>query len=100
MATHLRENSIQYSPQTIRENTKVEFLWQGNAISCMKSFGVLRCQLCMAEKLAIRRASWQQPALLLNRASELDEGCKHAELVGSMIVSVEVQIALMIPADG
>ena len=77
MAEHLREEHTPYSPQIIRDMTQVEFLWQGKAISCMKSFGTLRCQLCMEEKLAILRASWQQPDLLLNTASELDEGCKH-----------------------
>jgi hypothetical protein len=48
----------------------------------MKSFGTLRCQLCMEEKLAILHASSQQPDLLLNSLNEIDEGC---------IVSVDVQ---------
>jgi hypothetical protein len=26
---------------------KVKIVWQGNAISCMKSFGKLNCSLCM-----------------------------------------------------
>ena len=77
MANHLREEQHQYSPSNIRERIKVEFLWQGNAISCMKSFGTLRCQLCMEEKLAILRANWEQPNLLMNSVNEIDEGCKH-----------------------
>ena len=77
MAEHLKEEEIQYSPQIIRDRTEVEILWQGKAISCMKTFGVLRCQLCMEEKLAILRAHWEQPELLLNSIIEVEESCKH-----------------------
>ena len=43
----------------------------------MKTFGTLRCQLSMEEKLAILRAHWEQRELLLNSIVEVDEGCKH-----------------------
>ena len=77
MAEHLREANVPYSPQRVKSMTRVEILWHGSAIRCMKTFGTLRCQLCMEEKLATLRAHWQQPELLLNSIVEVDKGCKH-----------------------
>ena len=77
MAEHLKEANEPYSPQRIKGSIKVEILWHGNAIGCMKTFGTLRCRLCMEEKLAILRANWQQPQSLMNSIVEVNEGCKH-----------------------
>lgn len=40
----------------IRPLVKTEILWQGNIISCMKTFGKLECCLCMQERLEIYKA--------------------------------------------
>jgi hypothetical protein len=44
----------------IRKMMKVKIIWQGNAISCMKSFGKLNCSLCMQERIEILHTIHQE----------------------------------------
>ena len=44
LATHFKENT-KVARSDVRELTKTEVVWQGNPISCMKSFGKLSCSL-------------------------------------------------------
>lgn len=39
----------------------VEIIWQGNPISCMKSFCQLDCCLCMKERVVILKATKEEP---------------------------------------
>ena len=57
----------------IRAIVKTEILWQGNAISCMKTFGKMLCRLCMREKLEIHNTlkDEKRKANLINSANEL-----------------------------
>ena len=56
-----------------------EILWQGNAISCMKTFGKPSCRLCMQERLFIYKAlrNEKQKHLVINSANELFGACRH-----------------------
>ena len=59
----------------------MEILWQGNIISCMKTFGKLSCKLCMQERIEIHkeleleksRLEWK----LINSGAELYGACRH-----------------------
>ena len=59
----------------VRSKVKVEIIWQGDAISCMKSFGQLNCSLCMRERLEILKMSKQDPENLINSKSEIYGAC-------------------------
>ena len=56
---------------------KVDVLWQGNPISCMKSFKRYDCRLCMKEKFEIYKAQRDNPEKLINQNTELYGGCRH-----------------------
>ena len=55
----------------VQSKVKVEIIWQGDAISCMKSFGQLNCCLCMQEQLEILKMSKQDPENLINSKLEI-----------------------------
>ena len=65
----------------VRKIVRVETLWQGRAISCMKTFGKVSCRLCMQERLEIHKAILKekknQTFNLLNSAHELYGACRH-----------------------
>jgi hypothetical protein len=50
----------------IRKMMKVKIVWQGNVISCMKSFGKLNCSLCMRERIEILRTIRQEEWKIIN----------------------------------
>ena len=56
-------------------------LWQGNAISTMKTFGGLNCALCMKERLHIlnglEKDKTAKKKLLINSSNELYSACRH-----------------------
>ena len=57
-ATQFKEKEKEKSTvKQICNFTKVEILWQGNLISCSKSFGKMSFKLCMKERLEILKAS-------------------------------------------
>ena len=56
---------------------QISILWEGNAISCMKSFGTLTCRLCMAERLAILDKSRNDKENLINSCGEIYGACRH-----------------------
>ena len=65
----------------IRRLCKIDILWQGNPISCMKSFGKLNCSLCMNERLQILKAQksekFSKTKKLINSSRELCGACRH-----------------------
>ena len=70
-----------YPLTELKKLLKVRILWQGKAISTMKSFGRLDCQLCMKERIHIlqglesdRKAKTNT---LINASSELYGSCRH-----------------------
>jgi hypothetical protein len=56
---------------------KVKIVWQGNAISCMKSFGKLNCSLCMQERIKILRTIHQEEWKIINHCNEIYGACRH-----------------------
>ena len=57
---------------------KVKIVWQGNAISCMKSFGILNCSLCMRERIEILRTILQNEEWkIINHCNEIYDACWH-----------------------
>ena len=51
-ASHFAEHMIEHEKvhaRDVRALTKIEIMWQGNPIACMKSFNKMSCRLCMKE---------------------------------------------------
>ena len=60
-----------------RKKVKVTILWQGNSISYNKSFGKLKCSLCMKERLKILSFQRENSNLIINSNSEFYGACRH-----------------------
>ncbi len=60
-----------------RNMIDIEILWQGNPISCVKSFRTSNCKLCTKERIAIYKHSKTHPDLLINSCNELYGACRH-----------------------
>ena len=56
---------------------KVEILWQGNPLSCVKSFGTRDCKLCAKERYAIIKSTRENPKLAINKCNEVHGACRH-----------------------
>ena len=76
-AEHYHELGRKASVGMARAMFKVEVLWKGNIISCMKSFGKRSCKLCMKERMAILNMWETEPEKLINSRSEIFGGCRH-----------------------
>jgi hypothetical protein len=50
---HHCKKEVKPTSDELHKMMKVKFVWQGNMISCMKSFGKLNCSLCMQERIKI-----------------------------------------------
>ena len=61
----------------IRKLVKMEILWQGNPINCMKTFRKDTCSLCMKERCCILRNFKDNRMKLINSRSEIYGGCRH-----------------------
>ena len=61
----------------IRTMVKHEIIWQGNPIACSKSFGGLRCSLCMRERQEIYKANKHEKDKLMNSGTEIYGACRH-----------------------
>jgi hypothetical protein len=61
----------------VKEKLKIEVLWQGNPISCMKTFRKLGCKLCMMERVALLKAMEEDPNNTINTRDEIFGACKH-----------------------
>ena len=56
---------------------KVEILWLGDPISCMKTFKKVGCRLCMMERVHILKAEKVDKTNIINVNEELFCACKH-----------------------
>jgi hypothetical protein len=56
---------------------KVKIDWQGNAISCMKSFVKMNCSLCMQERIEILCTICQEEWKIINHCNKIYGACKH-----------------------
>jgi hypothetical protein len=71
------EDDVRPSNDKLRRLMKFQILWQGNPISCMKTFGKLNCALCMRERVEILRAHQQEKDKLINSNKEIFGACRH-----------------------
>ena len=55
----------------------VKVLWRGNPISCMESFGTLKCTICMKERRIILDRHNRSPNELINSRTEIYGACRH-----------------------
>jgi hypothetical protein len=56
---------------------KVKIVWQGNAISCMKSFEKMNCALCMQERIKILCTIHQEEWKIINHCNKIYGLCRH-----------------------
>ena len=56
---------------------KIEILWQGNPMSCVKTFGTRACKLCSKERSAILKLTRKTPNLAINKCNEVYGACRH-----------------------
>ena len=63
-AIHQKQRTSKLTIGEARTKVKVSILWQGNPISCNKSFGKLNCSLCMKERVLILKHSKDASSVL------------------------------------
>ncbi len=56
---------------------KVDILWQGDPLSCVKTFGTRSCKLCTKERYAIIKLTRETPNLAINKCNEVHGACRH-----------------------
>ena len=56
---------------------KVDILWQGDPLSCVKTFGTRSCKLCAKERYAIIKLTRETPNLAINKCNEVHGACHH-----------------------
>ena len=63
----------------IREklDIKVEVVWQGRALTCVKTFGTKGCALCSKERVEILKIARGSPQLAINSCNEIYGSCRH-----------------------
>jgi hypothetical protein len=79
-ASHFTQHckkEVKPTSDEIRKMMKVKIVWQGNAISCMKSFGKLNCSLCMPERIEILCTIPQEEWKIINHCNEIYGACQH-----------------------
>jgi hypothetical protein len=79
-ATHFAQHckkEVKPTSNELRKMMKVKIVWQGNAISCMKSFGKLNCSLCMQERIEILCTICQEEWKIINHCNEIYGACQH-----------------------
>jgi hypothetical protein len=79
-AAHFRmhlEEVVKVKAHQVRALFTTKILWQGNPISCVKSFKKMNCTLCMKERTEIMKRSFENDKKAINNCSELYGACKH-----------------------
>ena len=76
-AAHVKEGPVGDTRGELRKVVDHEVLWEGNPISCVKSFGKLNCKLCMRERMEILKASREDKENLINSCHEIYGACRH-----------------------
>jgi hypothetical protein len=73
-ATHFAQHckkEVKPTSDELRKMMKIKIVWQGNAISCMKSFGKLNCSLWILH--TIHQEEWK----IINHCNEIYGACQH-----------------------
>jgi hypothetical protein len=76
MAEHFNEGSKVRASQ-VRKKIKIDIIWQGNAINCMKSFKKFCCTLCTRERCEIIKRTLKNENNTINNCSEIYGACRH-----------------------
>ena len=61
----------------IKFDMKVTIKWQGNPLTCVKTFGTHKCKLCMKEKIHILPALKDNPEKTINSRTKIYGACLH-----------------------
>ena len=82
MAEHFKESKKQedfkIEAKDVRDQLiSVEVIWQGNPISCTKSFGKTSCTLCKRERCLILEGLNNNKQKMMNSRNELFGACRH-----------------------
>ena len=78
MAGHIHQNFKGEATNGLaRAMVKLRILWQGDPISCMKTFGTNKCTLCMKERTSILNQSRKDHKMMVNSRSEIYGACRH-----------------------
>ena len=56
---------------------KVDIIWQGDPISCVKTFGSRGCKLCAKERYEILKLTRNNPRMAINKCNEVHGACRH-----------------------
>ena len=78
-----------------RKNINVSILWQGNPISCNKSFGKLNCSLCMKERIKILQLSRENLNLIINSSSEFYSACRDKPKFHRYAINIPLSVLMM-----
>ncbi len=74
---HHCKKEVKPTSNELHKMMTVKVVWQGNMISCMKSFGKLNCSLCMRERIEILRTIRQEEWKIINHCNEIYGACRH-----------------------
>jgi hypothetical protein len=75
--TYNCKKGVKPTSDKLHNMIKVKIAWQGNAISCMKSFGKLNCSLCMQERIEILCTIHQEEWRIINHCNKIYGACRH-----------------------
>jgi hypothetical protein len=75
-ANHCKKE-VKPTSNELHKMMKVKIVWQGNAISWMKSFGKMNCSLCMRERIEILCTICQEEWKIINHCNEIYGACRH-----------------------
>ncbi len=56
---------------------KIDILWHGDPLSCVKTFGTRDCKLCSKERYAIIKLTRVTPNLAINKCNKVHGACHH-----------------------
>jgi hypothetical protein len=63
--------------QGFRQSQGQHILWQGDPLSCVKTFGTRGCKLCSKEWYAIIKLTQVTPNLGINKCNKVHGACRH-----------------------
>jgi hypothetical protein len=75
-ANHCKKE-VKPTSNELHKMMKVKIVWQGNAISWMKSFGKMNCSLCMRESIEILCTICQEEWKIIIHCNEIYGACRH-----------------------
>ena len=67
----------EYSVKKLKKLVRHEVIWEGNALSVVKTFGSDQCRLCAEEKFCIWEDNCRNFRYMLNKRQEIYGACAH-----------------------